>query len=178
MAFEGRKELFCSYCGARLRVKTGASGSPMAVLDGIKEDTSLLARQSAYAHLEKEVEGLLAEREGLREQWQKLKAADAEQRAGCAPLAGLGLLGLGLVCIAAGLSDSAWGSVTLGLLLVVNGIGTARGFWHERNKGGKERARAREAIKERLAEIDERIIRCRERMEAIKADIERSIGEL
>ena len=55
----------CGYCGARLRITKGASGYPMATLDDIKVDTSLLAREVACRRLEEKQKKLAAERADL-----------------------------------------------------------------------------------------------------------------
>lgn len=61
----GERLVTCSYCGARLRITKGASGYPMATLDDIKVDTSLLAREVACRRLEEKQKRLAAERADL-----------------------------------------------------------------------------------------------------------------
>ena len=41
-----REHTYCSYCGAGLKLTQGVSGHPMAVLDDIKSDTSILAKEA------------------------------------------------------------------------------------------------------------------------------------
>ncbi len=104
---EGRDTLFCSYCGAKLKVKTGASGNPMAVLDGIKDDTSLMAKKVAMQHLEEELISLKKQQEALQQRKETLEKAESEN--GClfvmavlGLMAALPLLGTGLQTCALG----------------------------------------------------------------------------
>jgi hypothetical protein len=48
---EGRTSLYCTYCGAGLKIMGGASGYAVATLDDIKVDTSFLAGQAALTRL-------------------------------------------------------------------------------------------------------------------------------
>ena len=64
-----REHTFCSYCGAGLKLALGVSGHPMAVLDDIKTDTSILAKEVALRRLtdkitekQRAVRALLSER--------------------------------------------------------------------------------------------------------------------
>jgi hypothetical protein len=56
----------CTYCGSRLRVTRGASGHPLGVLDDIKADTAIIAKQTAINHLEKRLPVWLEERDELQ----------------------------------------------------------------------------------------------------------------
>lgn len=63
------KAVTCGYCGSRLRITPGASGHPLGVLEDIKVDTEILAKQTAINHLEVQLERLqhcLGEREEPR----------------------------------------------------------------------------------------------------------------
>ena len=58
----------CEYCGCTLRVTRGASGHPLGVLDTIKDDTSLIAKQQALAVLQQREARLCEERARLEEE--------------------------------------------------------------------------------------------------------------
>ena len=130
----------CSVATAAPRVKTGASDNPVAVLDGIKDDTSLMARQSAHEHLEKEVEDLLSERERLGQKWLTLK--EAGQRQGCGlPGCGLALLAFGAIAALAGINGASAGRIALGFVIGVADAGIAvRGWRGPRDPGTQGRA--------------------------------------
>ena len=51
----GREHMYCSHCGAHSRLALGASGHRMAVLDDIKTDTSILAKEVALRRLNDKV---------------------------------------------------------------------------------------------------------------------------
>ena len=72
----------CAYCGSRLRVTRGASGHPLAVLGDIKNDTAILAKQTAVNHLRRQLPDLLEERSRLvaNSYADKMKAESAEAR--------------------------------------------------------------------------------------------------
>ena len=53
---EGRDSVYCSHCGAGLRIATGSSGHAMATLADIKDDTSLLAMRAALERLEERLQ--------------------------------------------------------------------------------------------------------------------------
>ena len=53
---EGRDSVYCSHCGAGLRISTGSSGHPLATLDDIKDDTSLLAMRAALERLDERLQ--------------------------------------------------------------------------------------------------------------------------
>jgi len=55
----------CTYCGSRLRVTRGASGHPLAVLTDIKDDTGIIARQTAIDHLQGRLQVLRQKRDEL-----------------------------------------------------------------------------------------------------------------
>ena len=64
----------CTFCGSTLRITLGASGHPLGVLEGIKEDTSLIAKERALevvrqriARLEDECAALEGEQRSWRE---------------------------------------------------------------------------------------------------------------
>jgi len=69
----GLRQLWCTYCGSQLRITRGSSGHPLAVLDHIRADTSLLAKQRALEHLRQRRVELLAEREKLGTWWGEQK---------------------------------------------------------------------------------------------------------
>ena len=50
-----REHTYCSYCGAALKLTRGHSGHQMAVLDDIKTDTSILAKEVALRRLTEKV---------------------------------------------------------------------------------------------------------------------------
>lgn len=53
---KGRDSVYCSHCGAGLRIATGSSGHPMATLADIKDDTSLLAMRAALERLDERLQ--------------------------------------------------------------------------------------------------------------------------
>lgn len=175
---DGRGSLFCSYCGAKLRIKTGASGNPMAMLDGIKEDTSLMARRSALAHVEEELSRLEAEREKTIQSY-KAQNAEAEEEGdrGCFAFAPMLLLfaGIGLV------AQFAYGRAAQGIVGLAL-IGAAIAIYAAWGRADAARERQRVALKSRVAqtvaEIDAKVAPLRERAEGLKAEIDRSISEL
>lgn len=59
------KAVTCGYCGGRLRITRGASGHPLGVLEDIKVDTEIIAKQTAINHLRERLQELLEERERL-----------------------------------------------------------------------------------------------------------------
>ena len=62
---EGRDSMYCSHCGASLRISTGSSGHAMATLADIKTDTSIIAISAALAQLEDSLHQQEAELQGL-----------------------------------------------------------------------------------------------------------------
>ena len=77
----GARDAVCDYCGSQLRVTRGSSGHPLAVLDDIRADTSLLAKQRAQEHLQQHRDELLAKRAELCDEWRQRKARLGESRA-------------------------------------------------------------------------------------------------
>lgn len=69
----GLRQVWCTYCGSQLRITSGSSGHPLAVLDDIRADTSLLAKQRALEHLRQHRVELFAEREKLCAWWEQQK---------------------------------------------------------------------------------------------------------
>ncbi len=65
---EGRDSMYCSHCGAGLRITTGSSGHAMATLAGIKEDTSVLATGVALQRLDEKMETKEAQLRDLQEE--------------------------------------------------------------------------------------------------------------
>lgn len=72
---EGRDSVYCSHCGAGLRIATGSSGHAMATLADIKDDTSLLAVRAALERLEER----LQERDNQLRQLETARAEACEQ---------------------------------------------------------------------------------------------------
>ena len=72
----------CSYCGAHLRVTKGASGRPLATLDDLKEDTSVLAAVAVWRHIKDRLDSVVAQRDQLWrsyiQRWQALQTRLAE----------------------------------------------------------------------------------------------------
>ena len=60
----------CTYCGSRLRITRGASGHPLGVLEDIKLDTEIIAKQTAINHLRERLQHFRAERDRLEVQLQ------------------------------------------------------------------------------------------------------------
>lgn len=56
---EGRSSLYCSFCGSALKIEKGASGHALAVLDGIKVDTGILAHDAARRRLDERLTVLM-----------------------------------------------------------------------------------------------------------------------
>jgi len=78
---EGRDSVYCSHCGAGLRIAKGSSGHPMATLADIKDDTSLLAIRAALERLEEKLQGCRGELQGLENaRSELLEAWEAEQQ--------------------------------------------------------------------------------------------------
>lgn len=64
IALEGRQAAAqCAYCGAHLRITQGASGHPLAILDDIKVDSSILAMNVVRGRLQEELAALQKKRE-------------------------------------------------------------------------------------------------------------------
>jgi len=80
---EGRDSMYCSHCGAGLRISTGSSGHPMATLADIKDDTSLLATRAALERLEERLQerhNKLRQLEDARTEELRKESEAAEQR--------------------------------------------------------------------------------------------------
>ncbi len=171
----GRDTCFCSYCGARLRIRQGASGNAMATLDGIKEDTSLLARQAALAHLEKELHALGPSRDALVQhcEAERGRFAASPRPSGClATLAVLTLTAAGAVLLFThlGLRYAAG--------LLVAGIA---GFAVSSAILRREQARLETELqpyRARIEEIDRKADAIRQKMAALKAELDRAVGHL
>lgn len=71
----------CTYCGARLEVTKGSSGSPMAKLSEIKDDTSFIAKERARDHLRDRIEELDYEIFKLKQLPDNAEIHNAEQSA-------------------------------------------------------------------------------------------------
>lgn len=141
---DGTRLAECTFCGSTLRITQGASGHPLGVLEGIKEDTSLMAKERALEVVRQRIARLEEERatlESERATWlaaarmpgpqrQKAERAlwdslPAEERAKYRlPLAGRIALGIAAFAAAisllrpfAYLSDHAAGIAVLSLLV-------------------------------------------------------------
>lgn len=55
----------CGYCGSNLRVTTGAHGRAEAVAEGMRTETSLIAKQAAINHLQERLMTFQGEKEQL-----------------------------------------------------------------------------------------------------------------
>jgi hypothetical protein len=56
----------CAYCASSLRITRGSSGHPLAVLEDIRADTGMLARQAAVRHLRQRLRDLTGQRNELQ----------------------------------------------------------------------------------------------------------------
>jgi ribosomal protein S27AE len=68
MVVSGRESFHCTYCGAGLKIALGASGHPFAVLDDIKSDTNIIAKEVLLRRLNSELVS-------LEEEYERLSAA-------------------------------------------------------------------------------------------------------
>ena len=137
----------CTYCGSTLRITVGASGHPLGVLEGIKEDTSLMAKERALEVVRQRIARLEEERaalEGEQQVWREAAVAPTQERLRLEdqlwndlpadersrhnmPRWSWGLAGVAVVAVVAGAIALAAGSgqicgASLGLLLVSTAV--------------------------------------------------------
>ena len=74
------KAVTCGYCGSRLRITPGASGHLLGVLDDIKLDTEIIAKQTAVDHLSERLAFLLKAQSWLERLCWDSTAADLRFR--------------------------------------------------------------------------------------------------
>jgi len=175
----GRESLYCTYCGAHLKVKTGASGNPMATLDGIKEDTSTLAREATYARLEKDVAALLERKQELRAM-RKAEEGANRNRGGCAMLFGFMCI-LGAL-VAFGTGYSAWynegdipfpaTNVAIGVVCIAICVILFVAGHQESKQADMEHAEALAKIDAERAKVDEAFNRLSAQMREIRAQLD------
>lgn len=205
---DGTRLAECTFCGSTLRITQGASGHPLGVLEGIKEDTSLMAKERALevvrqriarleeerATLEGEHQAWLAEVRGpgtLRrkienELWRSLPREERDRYA--FPHLGKVLLGI------AGIAGFLW---VLAIWVHLAGLGAfARGALVAALAGsalcllysnGRQMARlqglvnehiAQNAYKPRIRSLTMEIKRARAREERLREEIDRQAMEL
>ena len=157
------KEATCDYCGARLRITVGTSGYPLAVLDDIRVDTALMARETVLRRLERNLEGLQRERDAL------VTAQEQPRRLGWRGAAVRLLLIIALAALAVpAFKLIARLGARLGLLVVLVAIALVllaylcfeRGDRRPESTG----TRVRNQRERRLAEMSEEIARTTERI--------------
>lgn len=167
----------CGYCGSRLRITRGASGHPLGVLEDIKLDTEIIAKQTAIDHLRDRLSELVRQRQILKAQLtNELHAAGRRHETawgGCLPLAGLIVI---LGCLASNASfetNAPW----LGAGFLLLGIG----IW----RTGRAKVRQQEARRKventygaRIARIDEQIQSTQRRIVELQVDMDRLAREL
>jgi len=185
----------CTYCGSRLRLTKGASGHPLAVLEDIKVDTEILAKQTAINHLGERLDHWLEEREGLRAELQiereglrvELAELDKSRPPSWVPssdraaryetvlyallIASCGIVGVGLLTIND--SSQACGGVFLLLAALLGGT-LARGRYLRRKYERSERE-FRERSERAERELQERygtaLVQITEQIESARARI-------
>ena len=172
----GRDTCFCTYCGARLRIRQGASGHAMAVLDGIKEDTSLLARQAALAHLERELQALGPSRAALVQhcEAERRRFASSSRPSGCiAALAVLALTAAGAIWLQL---IQVRTNYAVGLLVAgVVGLAVSSAIGRHEQAGIEMKLQPYRA---QIEEMDRQADAMRQKMAMLKSEINRAIGHL
>lgn len=180
----------CNYCGSRLRITRGASGHPLGVLEDIKVDTEVIAKQTAIDHLRERLQHLGEERDRLERQMRsELEAAQSASpgRGDASVAAGIMLLGFAIVVIGTRVSFAEEMSRVVvcsgpGLLLLGGGIfGLIK--TQARNGEGKRltneaQGKARKEYRPAIARIDEQIQSTQRRIAELQADMDRLAGEL
>ena len=101
---EGQDSMYCSHCGAGLRIATGSSGHAMATLADIKEDTSVLATRVALQRLDEKLETKQAQLRALQEENAALcdTILDCHERAKSTTRKKYARAGLGIVLLLMG----------------------------------------------------------------------------
>lgn len=175
----GHRQIWCTYCGSQLRITSGSSGHRLAVLDDIRADTSLLAKQRALEHLRQRRVELLAEREELGAWWveqkqfvdrvpsEHLVGKKATQAVVYAMLAALGAC-MFLASLVAGLSGDSSGILlgVVGFLLVGVFVLCVRSVL-------REKARLVKRVEEERASARSALAGCEARIRAIDAELDR-----
>jgi len=108
----------CTYCGAHLRIAQGASGQPMAILDEIKIDSSILAMNAVRGHLQEKLAELQGKRRSILDNASNEKSAVLP---GCARMFGiLCLLGgiISFLVAIAGIEEATWVMVVSFIILM------------------------------------------------------------
>jgi hypothetical protein len=163
---EGRSTLCCSYCGATLRIKTGAAGHPAADRNGTLENT---ASRTELARVEAELARL--ER---RRQWQlqrsRVEAAplEAGRGRGCLGLLPVALAAVG-VLLALRFFDGKPAQGIFGLALIGVVVWIYARWVQEVEERERRQVRLQDGAARALAETDARVAALRERAEALRA---------
>ncbi len=175
----GHRHIWCTYCGSQLRITSGSSGHPFAVLDDIRADTALLAKHQALGHLSKYRDELMEERgERHAQREELLPRTVAVPTEGAAKKKGLraamlwgAAASLALLClcgITTIVSGEPGGLIILMVFLVlgVMAISSARAAEKERARLLAQAEEEKEAARAAVAE-------CEERIRAIDAELDK-----
>ncbi len=187
----------CTYCGSRLRVTRGASGHPVAVLSDIKDDTAIIAKQTAINHLRNRLRNLLQERGRLEQEGQsRVKAAEATVSTSLREPLELGDMGRTLMFLGAlffvggvyGISQRALSDV--GLICFVAGfavfcfgsllcyVGETRYKKKQQRLVSEAQREVREKYDSLIPELDEKARSTQARIAELEADMDRLAREL
>jgi len=168
------RQAVCEYCGSTLTITKGASGHSMAVLDEIKVDTGLIARETARRRLEEKLQDLRLRRNKLHGEY----LGQLEQRqvrgGGCSLSAGLFMTALliGLLLVASG-------EAYLGVILVLGGaVVLYWSHWKRRKSQREHKKDLASKYEPRLRQLSEDISHTKQRIETIKVEMDRLSEEL
>ena len=169
----GQTSMYCPYCKARLRINLGASGHPLATLDEIKVDSSIIARDVVRQRLKEQLAALEAER------GQVISRKEAEKRKK-APGPGPTIFGtvlaflFALLLLGVGLSNGVSGLDELvAVFLVVGLVGLAS--WASQHNAIN---RIDEETRLELSPVDGRIGKIKAQLVEIEAEMDQLAKEL
>jgi predicted RNA-binding Zn-ribbon protein involved in translation (DUF1610 family) len=171
---EGRDAFHCSYCGAKLVVRRGASGNLMADLETIRQDTALLARQTAEQHLRKQLKDRLADLARVKQRCEAERSA-VNRDWSISPTANVliaaGFLALLIVVFSHDSPTQAAGLVVGTVLCAVGGI-----------VGWGPRQAKKKAVDElyapQIRQCEERVEETRRRLAEVGGEIDKLVDQM
>ncbi len=162
-------------CRARLSITKGASGYPLAVLDDIKVDTALIARETAVRRLERNLADLRRERDAL------IVEGEHPPRSATSAM-GFKVL---LIVVIAVVAVPAFRvlmrlGTRLGLVVVLVAVALVLLLYLVFEGDGRKprRNRPHREREQRLRDMTEEIVHTEQRIETIEAEIDRLTAEL
>jgi len=157
----------CDYCGSHLRVTRDSAGHPVGVLDDIRLDTSLLAKERALAHLQERLSTMEREHDELAERM-RVALAGVSTRSSVGPWIPGIILGF-FACVLFSTVDATLAMIAA--LAVVLGLGWLLSR-HDKENRRRRSAEIERRYAPRLAELDDEVAAVSKQIERLKRDID------